>query len=100
MFFGTLNILRQILRSVKFYFPKLLGHPVSDQRPNIRLVGTVERSVRPTCSAELLLFGSAQMAELFSAEHRTFFILHSRLGNEPILKYLLLPEFLQENKVC
>ena len=29
--------------------------------------------VRPNCSAELLLCGSAQMTELFSAEHRTFF---------------------------
>ena len=31
-----------------------------------------ERSVRLNCSAELLLFGSAQMTELYSAEHRTF----------------------------
>ena len=28
-------------------------------------------------SAELLLCGLAQMTELFSAEHRTFFVLHS-----------------------
>ena len=32
-----------------------------------------ERLVRPNCSAELLLCGSAQMTEFFSAEHRTFF---------------------------
>ena len=34
---------------------------------------------RTLCSAELLPCGSAQMTELFSAEHRTFFILHSML---------------------
>ena len=38
-----------------------------------RTFGSAERSVRPNCSAELLLCGSAQMTELFSAEHRTFF---------------------------
>ena len=32
-----------------------------------------ERSVRLNCSAELLLCGSAQTTELFSAEHITFF---------------------------
>ena len=37
-----------------------------------------KHSVRPNCSAEqeLLLFGSAQMTEPFSAEHRTFFLLY------------------------
>ena len=36
-----------------------------------------ERSVWPNCWAELLLWCLAQMTELFSAEHRTFFLLHS-----------------------
>ena len=36
-----------------------------------------ERLVRQNCSAELLLWGLAQMTELFSAEHRTFFVLHT-----------------------
>jgi hypothetical protein len=38
-------------------------------------------------SAELLLCGLAQMTELFSAEHRTFFILHYESKN--ILAILL-----------
>ena len=35
--------------------------------------GPTERTVWLNCSAKLLLCGSAQMSELFSAEHRTFF---------------------------
>ena len=38
-------------------------------RPNVRF----GRTVRPNCSAKLLLCGLAQMTELFSAEHRTLF---------------------------
>ena len=48
-------------------------------------------------SAELLLCGSAQMTELFSAEHRTFFSC-KKLEKELILKCLFLPESLQEIK--
>ena len=40
---------------------------------------TVTATVTLLHTAELLLCGSAQMTELFSAEHRTFFILHSML---------------------
>ena len=42
-----------------------------------RTFGSTKRSVRPNYSAELLPCGSAQITELFSAEHRTFFVLHS-----------------------
>ena len=48
-------------------------------------------------SAELLLRGSAQITELFSAEHRTFFSC-KKLEKELILKCSFLPESLQEIK--
>ena len=53
---------------------------VNSDRPNVRFVNY---------SAELLLCGSAKMTELFSAEHRTFFVLHS-MSMAPFHTFVLL----------
>ena len=61
-------------------------------RPNVRF----GRTVRPNCSAKLLLCGSAQMTELFSAEHRTFFVLHS-MAMSPFSSLLVYRQNSQKN---
>ena len=44
----------------------------SSTKWSMKLSWNCLKIVRPNCEAELLLFGSAQMTELFSAEHRSF----------------------------
>ena len=46
--------------------------------------------VRQNCSAELLLFSSAQMTEHFSAEHRTFFFNINCIFQNGYLRYFKL----------